>query len=160
MEAKVRVFAPIRLATIRYSGPYGQAINRFWQSFNEARFARGWNGETYGIARQGEHYIAQFDDPNHPEAQSCRYDAGVAVGSDVVIDAAFEETVLQGGRYAVCEFFGTPATIGAVWEAAIRAQSAAAALSKDGRPMFEWYRATDVFHADGHFSCALCIPTS
>lgn len=143
---------------MRYSGPYGLAISRFWQSFNEARFARGWNGETYGIAIPGEHYVAQFSDPQHPEAQSCRYDAGVGVTADVVIDAAFTETTLQGGRYAVSEFLGTPASIGAVWEVALRTQYEAGAVSEDGRPPFEWYRTTDVFHADGRFSCALCVP--
>lgn len=152
------VLPRIRLATMRYSGPYGAPLTRFLQSFDEARFARGWNGETYGVAIPGEQYVAKFTDPQRPEAHMCSFDAGVSVAADAVIDSAFAEATLQGGRYAIFEFSGASESIGEAWEAALRTQYEVGAVSEDGRPPFEWYRAKDRVYADRRFSCALCVP--
>jgi AraC family transcriptional regulator len=157
MSLRIETLPPVRVATMRYVGPYSLAISDFWQSFNHARFVIGWIGESYGIALEGESYGVTIEDRAATNAHVCRFDAGVAVPSNAAIDAPFVEQTLPGGRYAVVEFLGSPREIGRAWFKFLSEELPANGLSIDPRPSLEWHRATDCTRPDGSFSCALCV---
>ena len=99
---------PLRMGYLRYQGAYGPALGRFWaQTF------------TPWLATQNLGPVSRFgighDDPSLTPAEQCRYDAGVAVPDDWVPNSGALVTELPGGRYAVLDFEGTAADIGAAW---------------------------------------------
>jgi AraC family transcriptional regulator len=144
--------SPVRVATLRYTGPFGEALARFWR-----RKVGPWlavNGlldcPRYGVA---------LDDPGATLPELCRYDACVELHAGLSLPNVLESTV-PGGRYAVTHFRGTAAEIGACW-----AQFAAAALADpanrlDGaRHPFEHYpRGSPFDPRTDVFACELCLP--
>jgi AraC family transcriptional regulator len=143
--------APVRVACLRYTGPFGAPLGRFWRGP-----VSGWLAERglldcarYGIAR---------DDPRVTSAARCRYDACVALADGLSVPDAAEATV-AGGRYAVTSFKGTSAGIGAAW-GAFQAECAARSLPLDAsRPALEHYPRGASFDAKtGVFACELCLP--
>jgi AraC family transcriptional regulator len=157
MPLTIVTFQPMRIATLRYEGPYSVAISDFMRSFNEARTERGWTGDTFGIALNGETYSVTLAERATADPQLCRFDAGVVVLSHVAIAPPFVEQHLSGGRYALFEFSGAASAIGAAWYSAKRMQNADASLKPDARPDLEWHRKSDQVRDDGTFTCALCI---
>jgi AraC family transcriptional regulator len=143
--------APVRVAYLRYTGPYGEALGRFWRATVSAWLAD--NGlldcPRYGVS---------LDDPRTTPAGRCRYDACVALPDGLSVPGA-AETTMAGGRYAVTPFKNTSAAIGAAWTE-FAAQCAARPLSFDAsRPAFEHYPRGASFDAKtGVFACELCLP--
>jgi DNA gyrase inhibitor GyrI len=154
---QIENFRPVRLASLRYVGPYSVAISEFMRAFNEARNERGWIGDSFGIAIAGETYGTALHELT-TDAPLCRFDAAIAVSSDALIEPPFAEDFLPGGAYGICEFSGTPFEIGTAWARMLTVTIPASGLTIDfQRPNFEWYRTTDSVSADGKFNCALCV---
>lgn len=157
MSLKTQVLPPQRVAKIRYASPYSVAISEFMRAFNDARNARGWIGDSFGIALAGEAYGTALHNLTSTDAPLCRFDAAVAVSSDALIEPPFDEDSMPGGAYAIAEFMGSPFEIGAAWVRVFTAAIPASGLTLDRRPNFEWYRASDTISSDGTFTCGLCV---
>jgi AraC family transcriptional regulator len=163
MEVKIVERAPVAIACLRYVGPYGPAVGRFWAE-KYASWAAASGLET-GHARYG----IGHDDPTVCRPDRCRYDAcaaisaefaaGLAAGS-VPARGAFLSTV-PGGRYATVAFRGKAAQIGAAWDALLRTGIPASGLRHRAGPSFEYYPpGATVDPATGEFACELWVPVA
>jgi AraC family transcriptional regulator len=141
---------PVRIAYHRRVGPYGPALNAFWETV-----AHPWI-HAHGLAGR-PFYGISHDDPGVTDPTQCRYDAGVEVPADFPVVAPALEATLPGGRYAVLDFRGTAAQIGDAWTALLRDWLPASGYSLDARPCFEHYPKPD-FGPGGLFSCEVCAP--
>jgi AraC family transcriptional regulator len=145
--------APAAVAGLRYTGPYGVPIGRFWlDAYVPWAVANrlGPDHARYGVIH---------DDPAVTPADACRYDACAEVAPGEHPDGATVTATMAGGRYAAAGFRGTAAAIGAAWDALLHTWLAGSGWRHDGRPCFEYYpRGTHVDPDTGEFACQLCVP--
>lgn len=152
MKVQVVEREPVRLVALRYVGPYGEGVARFWQQrFYPFLAQQGLFGRhVYGIGH---------DDPQIVAPEKCRYDTCVEVDASYVAPAGASLQTLPGGRYGVLPFLGTAATLGPVWTALLRDWLPDSGYQLDGRPTFEHYPPDATFDAaTGTFSCEIVIP--
>ena len=142
----------VRLAYLRYQGPFGEPIGRFWQ---EEVYPWMVAHALLGAPRYG---VSQ-DDPQVTAKTKCRYDAGVEVGKDFVPSQNAQIATLPGGLYACTKFKGQSAEIPETWERILREWLPASGYQLDARPCFEYYPPDgDYDEKTGAFSCELCSP--
>ena len=152
----VRLFErqPTRLAYMRYTGPYGEPVARFWQQQVAPWMA---TDGLVGCARYG----ISHDDPSVTAASLCRYDACVEVDAGYVASGGALITTLPGGRYAVMPFKGNGADIFVAWRRLLGEWLPSSQLQLDMRPCFEHYPVGSSHDCrTGVFDCELCIPVS
>ena len=143
---------PVRMAYLRYVGPYGEGVADFWQQkFHPFACQHGLLGRpTYGISH---------DDPNITAPEKCRYDVCVEVDDAFTARGDAHIGTIAGGRYASLPFKGTSGTVGAVWMALLRDWLPDSGWQLDARPTFEYYPPTARFYpATGEFECDIVIP--
>jgi AraC family transcriptional regulator len=143
---------PVKVAYLRYTGPFGEPLGKFWRNTVMPSLA------DHGLL-DCPRYGVTLDNPMTTPAGKCRYDACVELPSGLTLpDTA--ETTIAGGRYAVTHFKGTGAQIGDAWGSFVRAVLADAAHHIDGnRNPFEHYPRGAYFDAKtGEFACELCVP--
>jgi AraC family transcriptional regulator len=142
---------PVSVACLRYKGPFGEPLGRFWRNT-----VAPWLAE-HGLL-DCPRYGVTIDDPVFTAQEDCRYEACVELPAGLKLPGA-SHTMLPGGRYAVTRFKGTGAEIGVAW-GAFSAECAARGLQWDSvRPPFEHYPRGAYFdQKTGVFSCELCIP--
>jgi AraC family transcriptional regulator len=143
---------PAQVACLRYTGPFGEPLARFWR-----RAVLPWLAD-HGLVDCPRFGVA-IDDPAHTAPDQCRYDACVQVPPGLTLPDAAQATI-AGGRYAVTHFRGTASEIGDAWSAFIAAAlSDPARLPDDTRPAFEHYpRGAGYDSRTGVFDCQLCLP--
>jgi AraC family transcriptional regulator len=143
--------APARVAYLRYTGPFGEPLGRFWRG----RVAP-WLADLGLI--DCPRYGIPLDDVTNTPAERCRYDACVELPPGLAMPDA-EQATIAGGRYAVTLFKGTGADIGPAWGAFHAAHRARGLVQDPGRAPFEHYpRGATFDHRTGAFVCELCIP--
>jgi AraC family transcriptional regulator len=143
--------APARVAYLRYTGPLGEPLGRFWRATVAPWLA---DHDLIDCPRYG----VALDDPARTPPENFRYDACVELPRGLTLPDA-EQTTIPGGRYAVTCFKGTGAQIGPAWDEFLAA-IAARGLTPDGaRAPFEHYpRGATWDHRTGAFGCELCVP--
>jgi AraC family transcriptional regulator len=140
----------VRVACLRYTGPSGAPLIRFWRGTVAPRLADHGliDCPRYGVSR---------DDPATTRPDDCRYDACVQLPPGLSMPDA-EEMVIDGGRYAITHFKGPGAELGAAWGAFLR-ECEATARRDDSRPPFEHYPRGSHYDArTGILACELCLP--
>ena len=152
MELKTVDRQPVRVACLRYTGPFGPAIGEFWRdNVHPWLAANQLNVATYGLA---------LDDPSSAPAEKLRYDACAEVKVDFHGSGLYHLAIVPGGKYAVATFKGTAAEIGTAWgEVMGQALPTSGHTVDTTRMPFEHY-AKD-FKEDpetGVFACELCVP--
>lgn len=151
---KVRLIdrEPVHIAYLRYTGPYGPAVGKFWMEQ-----VSGWMATNNLFGR--ERFGISLDDPSVTTPESCRYDAGVASREGEVLAGRPHHKVIPGGRYAVLSFEGTSADIPGAWDSMLRDWLPQSGLQLDARPFFESYPVDGRFDPKtGVFTCDICIP--
>jgi AraC family transcriptional regulator len=154
MDVKLIERQPQRVAYMRYTGPYGEPVSRFWmQDVAPWMAADGLMGQArYGISH---------DDPSITQAALCRYDACVEVAADYVPSGRALVTTLPGGRYAVMPFKGNSEQVFHAWTQLLRDWLPTSRLQLDNRPCFEHYpRGSTHDPVSGVFDCQICIPVA
>jgi AraC family transcriptional regulator len=154
MKVAIVTLPPVRIATMRKTGPYGPEIGRFWlETFRPWLREQGLLGEpTYGIGH---------DDPATTPAQDCRYDAGVEVDADFVAPIGVFVTLLPGGVNAVAGFSGQAWEVPGAWRWLLHEWLPASGHAADfSRPCTEYYPRDWRAEADGSFACELRLPLS
>ena len=155
MELKTVERPPVRVACLRYTGPFGPGIGAFWRdTVSPWREANGLTrAATYGVA---------LDDPATTPPERLRYDAGIEVPAGFSGTGPYHLTVIAGGTYAVAAFKGTAAEIGAAWGAVMgQALPASGAKFDTSRMPFEHYAKDFAVDPEtGAFACELCIPVA
>jgi AraC family transcriptional regulator len=143
---------PVRVAFLRYTGPLGEPLGRFWRST-----VTPWLAE-HGMV-DCPRYGVTLDNPMTTPPDQCRYDACVELPADMTLPDA-GQTTIAGGRHAVTNFKGTGAEIGAAWGAFVGAVLGNPANAQDpARWPFEHYPRGALFDVKtGVFSCELCLP--
>ena len=142
----------VAVAAFRYTGPYGAALGRFWR-----------NTVTPVLAEQElldcPRYGVPLDDAAHTPPEKCRYDACVVLPPGLTLPGT-ESRTIPGGQYAVARFKGTPAEIGAAWDAFVGVVLAGTSGRMDStRHPFEHYPRGATFDPKtGIFTCELCLP--
>jgi AraC family transcriptional regulator len=152
VNVKLITRQPTTVAYLRYIGPYGEPVSRFWRKTVSPWLAM--NGlldkPRYGIS---------YDDPSITAADQCRYDACAEVPSDFVPAGGAFKTTLPGGQYAVLPFQGTLPEVGEAWTALLRDWLPGSGLQLDARPCFEFYpEGSTCDQETGVFDCQICIP--
>jgi AraC family transcriptional regulator len=145
---------PTRVAYLRHTGAYGDAVSRFWTGtvvpwmVGERLMRRA----LFGISH---------DDPGLTVPSKCRYDACIE------IDAAYQPaqpargTTIPGGHYAAMSFSGTTAQVADAWAWLRLDWLRTSRLQQDLCPCFEHYPIDTRFDpATGAFSCELCVPVA
>jgi AraC family transcriptional regulator len=134
---------PVRVAYLRYTGPAGESLGRFWR-----------NTVAPWLADHG-----LVDCPRYGVIADSRYDAGIELPPGMTLpDVA--ETTIAGGRYAVTYFKGSGADIAAAWSA-FTAQFLADSRNRvdSSRPSLEHMPRGGFYDArTGVFTCQLCLP--
>jgi AraC family transcriptional regulator len=143
---------PVQVACLRYTGPPGESIGRFWRATVGPWLA------DHGLLDCPRYGVA-LDNPRETPPEYCRYDACVELPRGLEIPGAVEATI-AGGRYAVTRFKGTGAQMGAAWGSFVVATLADAPNKPDDqRHPFEHYPRGAAFGAKtGVFACELCLP--
>jgi len=145
---------PVRVAYLRYTGPLGDPVGRFWRATVSPWLAE--NGmldcPRYGVT---------LDNPMNTPPEKCRYDACVEPPRGMTLPDA-GETTIPGGRYAIARFRGTGLEIGAAWGAFVTAvmSSSANAVDPARRPFEHYPRGAFYDPKTRVFSCELCLPLS
>ena len=155
MNVKIIDRQSATVAYLRYLGPYGPAIERFWQEVYvpwAVMNRLGPDHARYGISH---------DDPGITAPEQCRYDACAEVTPDYVVDGGALKGTIPGGRYAVLAFRGTVAQVSEAWMALLRDWLPSSGLQLDARPSFEYYPKGSMFDPKtGMFECEICIPVA
>jgi len=143
---------PVKVAYLRYIGPAGVGIGRFWRATVAPWLA------DHGLLDCPRYGVA-LDNPMNMPPEKCRYDACVELPRGLTLPDIAEATI-AGGRYAVTYFKGTSAEIGAAWSAFAAAVLADRAHRADSqRHPYEHYpRGASFDVRTGVFSCELCLP--
>lgn len=154
MQVELKTLPAMRLAYMRWTGPYGHpGITRTWE-----RFAAWCGTHGVGTPRSQTYGIAQ-DDPEITPADKCRYDCCVAVDGQFRPSGELGVQDFAGGRFACARFTGTGADIQDAWMNLYGKWLPASGLQGDDGPCVEIYDAD--FAVDpltGRFSCWLCVP--
>ena len=154
MKVSVVERQPAKVAYLRHTGPYGEALSRFWQNV-----AYPWMISS-NLLRQTR-YGVSHDDPGVTAPENCRYDAAVEVTAPLVAPGGATLTTLPGGKYAVTSFRGTARQIGAVWNQLLRDWMPSSGLQLDSRPFLEHYSNDSSFDPKtGVFTCELAVPVA
>ena len=152
MKITVAERSPVVVAFLRYTGPHGEPLARFWR-----RTVTPWLAD-HGLV-DCPRYGVTLDDPRVVAPEHRRYDACVEMPAGLTLPDA-SQTCIPGGRYAVTCFKGTGAEIGAAWEHFVIAALSHPANQRDeSRLPFEHYpRGAGYDARTGVFSCELCLP--
>ena len=152
MRIEITERQPVKVAYLRYTGPLGEPLARFWRGP-----VATWLAE-FGML-DCPRYGVTLDNPMNTPPERCRYDACVEMPKGMTLPGA-GETTIPGGRHAVTHFKGTSAEIGAAWAAFISATLADVANRIDpARHAFEHYPRGAGFDAKtGVFACELLLP--
>ena len=151
MNIELRQRPPARVATRRYTGPFGEPLARYWRTDIAPWLAAN---ELIDCPRYG----VALDNPATTPAELCRYDCCVALPPGVSLAGA-PETTIAGGAYAIACFKGTGAAIGAAWNDFLSSCVARGYAFDATRSAFEHYpRGTSYDTKTGVFGCELCLP--
>jgi AraC family transcriptional regulator len=152
LQVAVTTRPVVRIAYLRYQGPFGKPLGRFW---GEQVYPWLAASDLLGAPRYG---VSQ-DDPQVTAADKCRYDAGAEVGKDFVPSQKAQIAMLPGGLHACTKFKGTSAEIPLVWKRILREWLPASGYQLDARPCFEYYPTDGEYdEKTGIFTCELCMP--
>jgi AraC family transcriptional regulator len=152
MNVEVKELPAARIATLRYTGPYGAPIGEFW-----AQRAVPW-ARSLGLG-PGTRYGISYDDPSNTPPSECRYDAGFEVPPDFVASSDAQIQQLPGGLYAVARFHGSAIEIERAWPWMLREWLPDSGYQMDDRPCFERQGPNDSGGGPGlPFDCDICIP--
>ena len=143
---------PVRVACLRYTGPYGEPVARFWRTAVAPWLA------DHGLL-DCPRYGVSVDDPSSTAPEFCRYDACVELPPGLSLPDA-PETLIPGGRYATTNFKGDAAAIGTAWGEFLQAFNADPVFTLDDtRSPLEHYPRGAAYDArTGQFACELCLP--
>jgi AraC family transcriptional regulator len=140
---------PVAVCCLRYTGPFGEPLGKFWRTTVSPWLA------DHGLLDCPRYGVA-VDNPLDTPAEKCRYDACVEVPTGLCPPDAEQKTI-AGGRYAVTIFRGIGAEVGPAWRVFASACYLDHAADPQ-RPPFEHYPRRAHFDArTGAFACELCL---
>lgn len=152
LDIRIIDMPPVKVAYLRFIGPYGPPIGDFWR-----REVAPWLAAN-DLQRRPRYGIG-YDNPEVTPPEKCRYDACVEVAADFEARGRFNVMTLPGGRYAARRFEGNPVEIGDAWMSIFRDWLPGSGFQVDARPCFEYYgTGFDEDVKNGRFSCDICIP--
>jgi len=152
MKIEIVERSPVRVAYLRYTGPFGEPLGRFWRNTVAPWLA------DHGLVDCPRYGVA-LDNPMQTPAERCRYDACVELPAGLTLPDAAEATI-AGGRYAVTHFKGPGSAIGAAW-AAFVGETLTTQRMDESRLPFEHYPRGAAYDArTGVFACELCLPVA
>lgn len=147
MNSQVEVLPQYRIAYVRQVGPYGagniQAMDRL----------KTWAKERQLLDKSAILLGIPQDNPETTLPEKCRYDAGIIISNDYIMDGSLHEGVLPGGAYMICKIRHTAEAIQKAW-AEIFPALLNSGYQTDNRPIFERYTGTMV----NIEYCELCVP--
>jgi AraC family transcriptional regulator len=154
MSVKLVDRAPVSVAYLRRTGPYGPGISQFWM-----KKVSPWMTANNLLGR--DRYGISLDDPIVTRPEDCRYDACVPSPENKVLAGDPGRRLIPGGRYASLAYEGTGADLGAAWDSLLRDWLPKSGLQLDARPFFEHYPADGRYDPrTGAFTCNICVPVA
>lgn len=152
MTVDLDTLPAMRVAGLRYTGPYGPALGEFW-----GRHFMPWVGQQQLLGRT--QYGLSYDDPSITPPAQCRCDTVVEVPDGFVATPPAVALDLPGGPYALGRFAGDALEIGSAWRWIFKHWLPDSGLQVDDRPCFERYTPEhQQSMMGGAFRCDICIP--
>jgi len=154
MHVELKTIPPMRLAYMRNTGPYGQAVAQLWQ-----RFAAWCGQQGYMHPRRKMYGISQ-DNPEITPADKCRYDACIEVDDSFKPQGDMGVQNFGGGRYACGRFTGRAGNdVHEAWTHMFAVWLPQSGYQPDNNPALELYDEDFVVDPKtGAFNCWLCVP--
>ncbi|MEO8062645.1 MAG: GyrI-like domain-containing protein [Pseudomonadota bacterium] len=143
---------PVKVFYLRYTGPFGEPLGKFW-----CGTVSPWLAE-HGLV-DCPRYGVTVDNPLDTAPEKCRYDACVEVPAGLSLPDA-EETTIAGGRYAVTIFRGVGAEVGPAWRIFASACFLNHAVDRQRLPFEHYPRGAYYDSKSGALACELCMPVS
>lgn len=151
MKIEIAEKLPARVAYLRYTGPFGEPLLRFWRATVAPWLA------DHGLVDCPRFGVA-LDNPHDTAPDRCRYDACVELPPGLRLPDA-DETTIPGGRYAIATFKGTGAEMVPAWDVFVEQTLREVGPVDPRRHPYERYPRGALFDArTGTFSCELCLP--
>jgi AraC family transcriptional regulator len=142
---------PVRVATRRYVGPFGEPLGRYWRSVVTPWLA------DHGILDCPK-YGVPLDNPMSTPPDRCRYDCCVELPAGLDVPDGGEREI-AGGMYVVASFKGTGAQIGPAWGGFFASCMSQGMEMDSARLAFEHYpRGAHFDQKTGVFVCEICLP--
>lgn len=154
MHLELRTLPAMRLAYLRWTGPYGHpGITQTWERFG------AWAARQGRLEPRRKMYGISQDNPETTPADQCRYDCCVAVDEGLRPTGEIAVQAFAGGRYACARFTGTGADIHTAWMRMYGEWLPGSGWQADDKPGLELYDEDfAVDPASGAFNCWLCVP--
>ena len=150
MKIEIIERRPIAVFYLRYTGPAGEPLGKFWRTTVAAWLA------DHGLL-DCPRYGVSVDNPMNTPAGQCRYDCCVEVPAGLHLPDA-PQTTIPGGRHAVTHFRGTGADIGNAWGAFAGEVMQAHQIDGSRLPFEHYPRGASYDARSGVFACELCLP--
>lgn len=133
MNVRIEEIPPYRIAYMRRIGAYGDGNRSLMQRLKRWALTRGLLDSgtiILGIAH---------DDPSVTPAEHCRYDTGIVLPRDYIVESGVNESCLEGGLYAVLPLEHTEKAIRQGWKDIFDQWLEESGYVLDERPAFERY---------------------
>lgn len=152
MRIRIVEWQPAQVVCLRYTGPHGEPLLRFWRSTVTPWLA------DHGLV-DCPRYGVVLDDPSTTPAASCRYDAGVELPEGLSLPGTATRSI-AGGRYATASFKGTAADIASAWSGFYTGVLGDGSNQRDPHrlPLEHYPRGASFDARTREFSCNLCLP--
>jgi len=149
MNAEIEMIPSYHIAYIRNVGPYGNRNKDTMEQLKEwARKSDLFydNSIILGIAQ---------DDPGKTKSENCRYDTGLVVSTNYIIDDDFVQLgKIVGGKYCVFKIEHTAEAVKKAWSEVFTEVERRSQNFDNTRPILERYIVKLV---NNHY-CEICIP--
>ena len=155
MSIELKTLPDIRVAYLRYVGPYGSSgLARSWH-----RFA-AWCAARDMLPPRRRMFGICHDSPDLTAPERCRYDTCVEIDEGFSPDRPeLGVQQVRGGRYACAHFVGRATEIHEHWMRLFADWLPQSNYEVDDRPAFELYDESFALDVDSaRFSCQLCLP--
>jgi AraC family transcriptional regulator len=150
MKVDIAERPPVEVFYLRYTGPCGEPLGKFWRTTVAAWLA------DHGLL-DCPRYGVTLDSPMKTPPEKCRYDCCVEIPAGLRPPDAEEKTI-PGGRYAVTHFKGAGAGIGAAWTSFLDEVTKTRQVDGTRLPFEHYPRGASFDARTGVFACELCIP--
>lgn len=106
MELKIQKLEPVKVVSMRHTGPYGDC-HEIWMKMVE------WGKQNHLFEHETLGYGASYDDPTTVPADKLRYDCCFSIPDDFSVDDdSVRVHTISGGEYAVFTLKGSYDKIG------------------------------------------------
>ncbi|WP_026297088.1 AraC family transcriptional regulator [Paenibacillus daejeonensis] len=147
MKMKIEMLPSCIIAFVRQTGPYGPANKQAMERLKH------WAKRNRLLTESAILFGIPQDDPRTTPPNKCRYDAGIIISEEMMVDDTVMQGELTGGSYAIFIVEHTVEAVQEAWKMIFPTLHAHGYQLEDG-PIMERYQGTMLLDNQ----CELCVP--